>query len=86
MPAQEMLEGIILAVSGALLLTPGFFTDAIGFVGLIPVLRQHLIRRLMRRVQVFDAGMPPSRGGEGNKVRGGGKGTTLEGECWHEDE
>lgn len=42
-PAQEMVEGIFLAVGGALLLTPGFITDAIGFCCLIPGLRRHLI-------------------------------------------
>ena len=31
-PAMEMMEGIFLAVGGALLITPGFFTDAIGFI------------------------------------------------------
>ena len=42
-PAIEMLEGLILLVSGALLLTPGFFTDAIGFIALIPPLRRTFI-------------------------------------------
>jgi len=31
-PAMEMLEGLVLAVGGAFLITPGFFTDAIGFL------------------------------------------------------
>ena len=31
-PAREMVDGLFLGVAGALLLTPGFFTDAIGFV------------------------------------------------------
>ena len=39
-PAYEMIEGPILLVGGALLLTPGFFTDALGFACLIPALRQ----------------------------------------------
>ena len=43
-PAQQMLEGIALLVAGAVLLTPGFFTDAVGFALLIPVVRQTLIR------------------------------------------
>lgn len=47
-PAIEMVEGIILLVSGALLLTPGFFTDAIGFLCLIPGLRQHFAIRLLQ--------------------------------------
>jgi len=42
-PAIEMLEGLILLVSGALLLTPGFFTDAIGFVALVPPMRRAFI-------------------------------------------
>ena len=50
LPAQEMVEGIFLALGGALLLTPGFVTDAIGFACLIPGLRQVIIGRLLKRV------------------------------------
>jgi UPF0716 protein FxsA len=39
-PAYEMIEGPILLVGGALLLTPGFFTDALGFACLIPQTRR----------------------------------------------
>ena len=46
LPAAELLQGIFLLVSGALLLTPGFFTDAIGFALLVPGIRQLLARRL----------------------------------------
>ncbi len=42
LPAQEMVEGIALAVGGALLLTPGFVTDALGFACLIPASRRKL--------------------------------------------
>ena len=42
LPATELIEGLILLISGALLLTPGFFTDTIGFLMLIPTLRQRL--------------------------------------------
>jgi len=41
-PAYEMIEGPILLVGGALLLTPGFFTDAMGFACLIPALRRKI--------------------------------------------
>jgi len=41
-PAIEMVEGILLLVCGIFLLTPGFFTDAIGFLCLVPVLRQKI--------------------------------------------
>lgn len=41
-PAYEMIEGPILLVGGALLLTPGFFTDMLGFACLVPQLRKRL--------------------------------------------
>ena len=47
-PALEMLEGVLLLFAGVLLLTPGFFTDAIGFAFLIPPLRQALILWFIR--------------------------------------
>lgn len=40
MPAYEMVEGPIILVGGALLLTPGFITDIIGFACLIPQSRR----------------------------------------------
>ena len=42
LPATELIEGLILLISGALLLTPGFFTDTLGFLMLVPMLRQRL--------------------------------------------
>lgn len=46
-PGVEMLEGIMLIVGGTLLLTPGFFTDTIGFICLIPIFRRPLARKLI---------------------------------------
>lgn len=46
-PAMEMMEGIFLAVGGALLITPGFFTDAIGFICLLPFTRRIIIQKLL---------------------------------------
>ncbi|GAB2895189.1 FxsA family protein [Microbulbifer echini] len=57
-PAQEMVEGIFLAVGGALLLTPGFITDALGFACLIPGLRHLLLGRLLRHVTILRPGAP----------------------------
>jgi len=50
-PAIAMLEGVALLFSGAMLLTPGFFTDACGFALLVPVIRQSLIKRVLSRGQ-----------------------------------
>lgn len=48
MPAEELIDGVILLVSGAFLLTPGIVTDVIGLVGLIPFLRKR-VREYGRR-------------------------------------
>lgn len=52
-PAFELMEGALLLVGGALLLTPGFFTDAIGFTCLLPWTRRPLVRWAMQRGAVF---------------------------------
>lgn len=51
-PAMELFEGVALAVGGALLLTPGFATDAVGFACLIPFTRRYLVRAALKRVNV----------------------------------
>lgn len=48
LPAQEIVEGMMLAGAGALLLTPGFITDSIGFVLLAGPLRRPLARKLIQ--------------------------------------
>lgn len=49
LPAMALVEGLCLLIAGALLLTPGLFTDAVGFACLIPPLRRTLIKHLLRR-------------------------------------
>ena len=48
-PALEMAEGLLLAVAGALLITPGFATDGIGFFLLVPAGRRLIAGRLATR-------------------------------------
>ena len=61
MPAVELLEGVVMLVGGALLLTPGFFTDALGFICLIPPLRRKMISSVIMRLFRFpDTGGPSS--------------------------
>ena len=43
-PIQTMFEGLVILISGILLITPGFFTDALGFLGLIPITRVIFIK------------------------------------------
>jgi len=47
MPAQEILEGMGLVVAGAFLLTPGFFTDTVGFLLLLPPTRNWLVSKIV---------------------------------------
>ncbi|MCP4954816.1 MAG: FxsA family protein [Photobacterium aquimaris] len=50
MPTQEIVEGMLLAVAGVLLLTPGFMTDALGLVLLLPPSRAKVAQLLMQKV------------------------------------
>ena len=43
-PIQTMFEGLVILISGILLITPGFFTDTLGFLGLIPLTRVIFIK------------------------------------------
>lgn len=47
-PARELMEGLMLALGGLLLLIPGFISDGIAFVFLLPFLRRPLLALLMR--------------------------------------
>lgn len=49
MPAEEILTGVALLVAGAFLLTPGFVTDTVGFLLLVPAFRRHLFRWLLEK-------------------------------------
>ncbi|MXZ81910.1 MAG: FxsA family protein, partial [Gammaproteobacteria bacterium] len=49
LPALEILEGFALFLAGALLLTPGFVTDAFGFMCLTPSLRRWMIGQILGR-------------------------------------
>lgn len=46
-PATAMFEGVMLLFSGALLLTPGFVTDSIGFALLVPAIREVIINSMI---------------------------------------
>ena len=47
LPAMDLIEGMILIISGILLLTPGFATDALGFLCLVPGVRRKIATRLI---------------------------------------
>ena len=66
-PGREVADGLLIAIGGTLLLTPGFVTDIVGAIFLIPPTRA-IIRRLMRGYvgrRFVVVGMPGSTGSTG---------------------
>ncbi|MGC3938015.1 FxsA family protein [Roseobacter sp. EG26] len=59
-PTEPLVHGAMILFSGALLLTPGFFTDAVGFLLLIPAFRTAVFKAIRSRinVQTFDSRGP----------------------------
>lgn len=49
LPDLELLEGALLMIAGLLLLIPGFFSDALAFVCLVPVTRRFICRAILTR-------------------------------------
>jgi UPF0716 protein FxsA len=86
MPIGAMFDGICILVAGVLLLTPGFVTDSLGFLMLVPPLRQlvgaKLIMKLVRSGTIrtrfstggFGAGHHGDGDGHANGNRAGGAG------------
>ena len=66
-PTEPLAHGAMILVSGALLLTPGFFTDAVGFALLMPPVRMAVLRYLRSKVTVaqFQMGPRPTQHGYG---------------------
>lgn len=60
-PTEPLAHGAMIFVSGALLLTPGFFTDAVGFALLMPPVRRAVFRYVRSRVEVTQFQMGPGR-------------------------
>jgi len=49
LPAEELVSGVFLVLAGAFLLTPGFVTDTLGFLFLVPPIRHALAQRVIKR-------------------------------------
>ncbi len=52
LPKFELLEGVAVLAGGALLIVPGFLTDALGLLCLWPLSRRALVRNVMPRIQI----------------------------------
>lgn len=51
LPEQEMLEGLVIALGGGLLMLPGFISDIVGLLCLIPFTRRLMLGRVRQRMQ-----------------------------------
>jgi UPF0716 protein FxsA len=80
-PAEAMFEGPLLLLAGILLLLPGFVTDVVGFLLLIPPLRRRL---LLRWLQSRRWVVPPDTGGREGDAGSGRR--VIEGEYKREDD
>jgi UPF0716 protein FxsA len=73
-PAREVLDGALIILGGALLLTPGFVTDIFGALFLVPptrsVIRRLLVRRFAGRVFIASPGADRARRNGGFDVDG----------------
>ena len=86
-PAAEIIEGVLLAVAGAFLITPGFLTDFIGFMIIIPIIRRiialMLLKRMAARADFLTNGH--EFGGGSDKTRDT-SGSVIEGEYEKKDQ
>jgi UPF0716 protein FxsA len=63
-PSAPLVHGAMILFAGALLLTPGFFTDAVGFALLMPPVRRFVFAKIRERIVLRAA-----HGGDGTPPR-----------------
>lgn len=79
-PTEPLAHGAMVLISGVLLLTPGFFTDAVGFALLVPSIRSVVFQYLRKRVKVQSFTM-----GSAQDFRQSGDQSTIDGEFYEID-
>ena len=85
-PAFEMMEGVVILVSGVLLLTPGFLTDTLGLLGLMPWSRSYFINHILEKnaERVFKSRSSVFIHRSGTTDSKSKKDETIEGEFWED--
>jgi len=85
-PAIEMMEGVVILVSGILLLTPGFLTDALGLLGLVPWSRSYFINHFLEKnaERVFKQRNSVFINRASSSEKKSNKDDTIEGEFWED--
>ena len=78
-PAAEMIKSVSLIIAGLLLVLPGFFTDFLGLLLLLPPVQKHLTMKLLPHLRF-------SRMPGGGFSAGTGGGETFDGEFQRKDD
>lgn len=87
LPATALIEGVMLLLSGALLLTPGFFTDTLGFLVLIPPLRRKFAHFILSRGLVMGtSGFTSQHWQQSSRHQHRESGDTIEGDYSRRDD
>lgn len=76
-PAAEMVKSVSLVLAGFLLLIPGFFTDFLGLLLLLPPLQKRLTVKLTPHLHIWRGAGTTSSGSNGN---------TFDGEFYRKDD
>ena len=87
-PAKEMIEAIIIAFSGVLLVVPGFATDLLGFFGLVPIFRAYFLSGLASKffVKNYSKNFPQSNFEHSTNNKPNKNRTTIDAEYWSDDQ
>ena len=84
MPARELADGALILIGGTLMLTPGFVTDAVGVLLILPftrpIARRALTGLVGRRLLAPGSVRPPGAHGPRNEPRPGTTGDVVRGE------
>lgn len=73
-PTETLAHGAMILFAGALLLTPGFFTDSVGFLLLFPPFRIFVMRNIQSQLKTsninFKTSQPGSAGPDADVIEG----------------
>ncbi|MGK0444825.1 MAG: UPF0716 protein FxsA [Bermanella sp.] len=81
MPAQTVLSGLMVFICGALLLIPGFVTDTLALIGLLPFVRNSLAAAILQKGVIIQPGTQAPSQGKGQDDGG----NVIEGQYRRED-
>ncbi|ACR67619.1 membrane protein FxsA [Edwardsiella ictaluri] len=83
-PAAEMIKSVSLVMAGLLLLLPGFCTDLLGLLLMLPLVQKRLALKLLPYFRIYRSSGPGDGGGFGGGPGGGGH--TFDGEFERKDD